>query len=133
MSAEQPQPRRLAYEYVVLRCVPRVDREEFLNVGVVLHCRMADFLQAACHVDPDRLRALAPSLDVDRVRDSLAFVEAVCAGHPSAGAPGAERLTQRFGFLRAPRSTVVQPGPVHGGVTTDPERELARLLARLVG
>jgi hypothetical protein len=128
VSGEQ----RWAYEYVVLRCVPRVDREEFVNVGVVLHCRMADFLQAACHVDEERLRALHPSLDVERVRESLAFVEAVCAGHPSAGAPGAERLTQRFGFLRAPRSTVVQPGPVHGGVTTDPQRDLAHLLARLV-
>nr|WP_237448287.1 DUF3037 domain-containing protein [Nocardioides flavescens] len=116
-----------------MRCVPRVDREEFLNVGVVLHCRMADFLAAQCHVDAARLHALDASLDVERVRESLAFVEAVCAGHPSAGAPGAERLTQRFGFLRAPRSTVIQPGPVHGGVTSDPGGELARLLGRLVG
>ena len=124
---------RLAYEYVVLRCVPRVDREEFLNVGVVLHCRMADFLSTGWHVDRDRLLSLDPRLDVDRVEESLAFIEAVCAGHPTAGAPGAEPLTQRFGFLRAPRSTVLQPGPVHGGVTADPGRQLERLLATLVG
>jgi DUF3037 family protein len=125
--------RRLAYEYVVLRCVPRVDREEFLNVGVVLHCRMADFLDVAWQVDADRLAVLDPRLDVDRVRESLGFVEAVCAGHPTAGAPGAERLTQRFGFLKAPRSTVLQPGPVHGGVTTDPARQLERLREQLIG
>ncbi|QIG43563.1 DUF3037 domain-containing protein [Nocardioides anomalus] len=124
---------RLAYEYVVLRCVPRVDREEFLNVGVVLHCQMADFLDLAWHVDADRLRALDPRVDVAQVEESLAFAHAVCAGHPTSGAAGAEPLRQRFGFLKAPRSTVLQPGPVHGGVTTDPARQLERLLEQLVG
>ena len=124
---------KLAYEYVVLRCVPRVDREEFVNVGVVLHCRMADFLDVAWHVDRERLLALDPLVDVDQVCESLAFVEAVCTGHPTAGAPAAEPLSQRFGFLTAPRSTVIQPGPVHGGVTTDPARQLERLLEQLVG
>jgi len=127
------QPAKLAYEYVVLRCVPRVDREEFVNVGVVLHCQMADFLEAAWHVDRERLLALDPRTDVDQVCESLAFVEAVCAGHPTGGAPAAEPLTQRFGFLKAPRSTVLQPGPVHGGVTSDPARQLERLLEQLVG
>jgi hypothetical protein len=131
MSAGSEQ--RLAYEYVVLRCVPRVDREEFLNVGVVLHCRMADFLDVAWHVDRERLLALDPRIDVDQVCESLAFVEAVCNGHPTGGAPAAEPITQRFGFLKAPRSTVLQPGPVHGGVTTDPARQLERLLEQLVG
>ncbi len=124
---------RLSYEYIVLRCVPRVDREEFLNVGVVLHCQSADFLKAVWHVDQDRLRSLDPRVDVDQVCESLAFVEAVCAGHPTAGGPGAVPLSQRFGFLKAPRSTVLQPGPVHGGVTTDPGRQLERLLEQLVG
>jgi len=124
---------RLAYEYVVLRCVPRVDREEFLNVGVVLHCQMADFLDAAWHVDRDRLFSLDPLIDVDQVSESMAFVEAVCHGHPTGGAPSAEPITQRFGFLKAPRSTVLQPGPVHGGVTSDPARQLERLLEQRVG
>jgi hypothetical protein len=124
---------RLSYEYVVLRCVPRVDREEFLNVGVVLHCQAADFLRAAWHVDRERLLSLDPRIDVDQVCESLAFVEAVCAGHPTAGGPGGVPLSQRFGFLKAPRSTVLQPGPVHGGVTADPGRQLERLLEQLVG
>jgi hypothetical protein len=123
----------MPYQYVVLRCVPRVDREEFLNVGVVLHCRMADFLDLAWHVDRARLLAFDARIDVDQVCESLSFVEAVCAGHPTAGAPAVEPLTQRFGFLTAPRSTVLQPGPVHGGVTMDPARQLERLLAQLVG
>jgi hypothetical protein len=122
-----------SYEYVVLRCVPRVDREEFLNVGVVLHCQATEFLAVAWHVDRDRLLSLDPRIDVDQVCESLAFVDAVCAGHPTAGAPGAAPLTQRFGFLKAPRSTVLQPGPVHGGVTADPPRQLEHLLHQLVG
>jgi hypothetical protein len=120
------------YQYVVLRCVPRVDREEFANVGVVLYCQQADFLAAACHVDEDRLRALAPGIDLDAVRHALAFVEGVCRGDASLGDPASADLGTRFGFLRAPRSTVVQPGPVHGGLTVDPAGDLSRLLEVLV-
>ena len=120
------------YQYVVLRCVPRVDREEFLNVGVVLHCQRADFLEARCHVDRDRLLAVAPEVDVDAVCSALAAVEAVCRGDASAGEAGRGSLGTRFGFVKAPRSTVVQPGPVHGGTTEDPARQLEHLLERLV-
>lgn len=123
---------RLAYQYVVIRCVPRVDREEFLNVGVVLYCQAADFLQAAWHVDPERLRALDPRLDVEQVCEALEFVEGVCAGDERGGSAAGKPLGQRFGFVKAPRSTVLQPGPVHGGVTTDPARQLERLLEQLV-
>ena len=122
----------MAFQYVVLRCVPRVDREEFLNVGVVLHCQQADFLEARCHVDTERLTAFAPDLDLDAVRSALATVEAVCRGDESAGAAGRTPLGTRFGFLSAPRSTVVQPGPIHGGLTTDPAGQLGHLLDRLV-
>ncbi|WP_435741592.1 DUF3037 domain-containing protein [Nocardioides sp. SYSU DS0663] len=124
---------RLAYQYVVLRCVPRVDREEFVNVGVVLYCQSADFLQASWHVDRDRLLALHPRLDVDQVCDALGFVEAVCTGEPRGGAASGHAAGQRFGFLKAPKSTVVQPGPVHGGLTTDPARQLEHLRQALVG
>jgi Protein of unknown function (DUF3037) len=124
---------KVAYEYVVLRCVPRVDREEFLNVGVVLHCQARDFLGAAWHVDRDRLRALDPQVDIDQVCEALEFVEGVCKGDERTGAPAGEPTSQRFGFLKAPRSTVLQPGPVHGGVTTDPARQLEHLLHKLVG
>lgn len=122
-----------AYQYVVLRCVPRADREEFVNVGVVLYCHSTDYLQCAWQVDPARLGALDALVDPAQLRSSLAFVDAVCDGAPQAGPAGAATTSQRFGFLKAPRSTVLQPGPVHGGITTDPARHLEHLLDRLVG
>jgi hypothetical protein len=121
------------YQYVVLRCVPRPDREEFVNVGVVLHCQGADFLDVQWHVDPDRLRALDPGLDLDRVCASLEFVEGICRGDARGGEAARQPLGQRFGFLKAPRSTVIQPGPVHGGMTADPARQVEHLRERLVG
>lgn len=121
------------YQYVVLRCVPRAEREEFVNVGVVVYCQATDFLEAAWHVDAERLGALDPRLDVDRVCDALTFVDGVCAGDDRGGAAAEQALGARFGFLKAPRSTVLRPGPVHGGVTTDPGRQLGHLLAALVG
>ena len=124
---------RLSYQYVVLRCVPRVDREEFVNVGVVLYCQATDFLDVAWRVDRDRLEAFAPGLDVDRVCEALDFVEGVCAGDERGGAAAQHVIGQRFGFLKAPRSTVLQPGPVHGGVTRDPARQLEHLVETLVG
>ena len=124
---------KLAYQYVVLRCVPRPDREEFLNVGVVLHCQAADFLDAVWNVDADRLRSLDSGIDVDRVREALAFVDGVCRGDGRGGEAARQSLGQRFGFIKAPRSTVLQPGPVHGGMTDDPARQLEHLRERLVG
>ena len=124
---------RLPYQYVVLRCVPRPDREEFLNVGVVLHCQAADCLDASWSVDADRLRALHAGIDVDQVCDALRFVDRVCRGDERGGEAARQSLGQRFGFLTAPRSTVLQPGPVHGGVTEDPARQLEHLRERLVG
>ncbi|GAA0975557.1 hypothetical protein ENKNEFLB_02915 [Nocardioides aquaticus] len=120
----------LSYQYVVLRCVPRADREEFVNVGVALYCQGADHLAAEGCIDAARLEALWPALDVERVLEAMAFVEAVAAGDPRAGAVAAQPLTQRFGYLKAPRSTVLQPGPVHGGTTTDPAATLTALVAR---
>lgn len=122
-----------AYQYVVLRCVPRPEREEFLNVGVVLYSQAEEFLSVAWHVDRERLAAFAPGLDLDRVCAALEFVDGVCAGDERGGAAASRSLSQRFGFLKAPKSTVLQPGPVHGGVTDDPARQLERLLTTLVG
>jgi hypothetical protein len=124
---------RTPYQYVVLRCVPRADREEFLNVGVVLYCEQAGFLDATHVVDAERLAALDPGLDPDRVRDALDVVAAVCRGEEAGGSAAGVALGRRFGFLTAPRSTVVRPGPVHGGVTDDPARTLDHLVDRLVG
>ena len=122
----------VGYQYVVLRCVPRVDRDEFVNVGVVLYSQAADYLDAAFAVDADRLRALWPEVDLDAVDAALETVCAVCRGEHAPGRPSIPRLGPRFGWLSAPRSTVVQPGPVHGGLTKDPAAELTRLLGRLV-
>jgi hypothetical protein len=129
MSAAGSMP----YQYVVLRCVPRVDREEFFNVGVVLYCEESAFLDVAWRVDRERLATLAPGIDLDLVRDALAFVEGVCAGDERGGAAAGEKAGTRFGFLKAPRSTVLQSSAVHGGMTGDPARQLEHLLERLVG
>ncbi len=123
----------IPYQYVVLRCVPRVDREEFLNVGVVLYCEAAGFLDVAWRIDRERLAALAPGLDLDAVCDALSFVEGVCAGDDRGGPAATEKAGTRFGFLKAPRSTVLQSSPVHGGMSDDPARQLDHLLERLVG
>jgi hypothetical protein len=124
---------KLSYQYVVLRCVPRVDREEFLNVGVVIYCQATDYLAVSWRVDRDRVAALYPELDVDQVCDALDFVDGVCAGDERGGAAATRPIGQRFGFLKAPKSTVLQPGPVHGGVTDDPVRQLEHLVEKLVG
>lgn len=132
MTAATPVP----YQYLVLRCVPRVDRQEFVNLGVVLYCQRLDFLSGACHLDEARALALDRDLDLAAVREALERIGAVCRGDDSAGLAGTVGLGARFGHLAAPRSTVVQPGPVHGGVLTDaspdPARVLDHMLAALV-
>jgi hypothetical protein len=120
------------FEYAVLRVVPRVERGEFINAGVVLYCQADSFLDARVYLDSDRLMALDPGTDLEAVRAHLEAVRSVCAGGPEAGSVGRLPLGERFGWLVAPRSTVVQPSPVHTGLTDDPEAELERLLSRMV-
>lgn len=126
MTARQP------FEYALLRVVPRVERGEAINGGVLLYCRALDFLCAETHLDPDRLRALDPKADVAAISRALASAADVCSGAPGSGPVGAEDLGKRFRWLTAPRSTVVQPGPVHTGLTTDPAADLERLMRQLV-
>jgi hypothetical protein len=123
------------FEYAVLRVVPRVDRGEAINVGVLVYCRPRHYLGARVDLDTDRLRALDPAADVDGIRQALAAIVTVCneaqtAGQ--AGQAGQQDIGRRFGWLTAPRSTVIQPGPVHTGLTIDPDAEADRLLRTLV-
>ena len=120
------------FEYAVLRVVPRVERGEFINAGVVLYCQAERFLGARTYLDPARLKALDPGADLEAVQAHLEAARSVCAGGPEAGAVGGLPIRERFGFLVAPRSTVVQPSPVHTGLTCDPQAELDRLLRTMV-
>lgn len=120
------------FEYALLRVVPRVERGEFVNAGVVLYCQEKRFLEAAIDLDPERLRALDPRLDPDAVRAHLEAAHRVCAGGPGAGPIGLLPPVQRFGWLVAPRSTIVQPGPVHTGLAEDPRGALDHLLKTMV-
>lgn len=120
---------RVVFEYALVRASPRVDRGECVNVGVVLYCQSRDFLAAQVHVAPDRLRLLDPAVDVDAVTGAATALQRTCAGE---GPAGQTSLGQRFRWLTAPRSTVVHAGPVHSGLTDDPELELTRLVDVLV-
>jgi Protein of unknown function (DUF3037) len=120
------------FEYALLRVVPRVERGEFINAGVVLYCQDTKFLDARIHLDPVRLRALDPHLDPETVQAHLEVARRVCEGGPEAGAVGLLPPGQRFGWLVAPRSTVVQPSPVHTGFADDPEEALEHLVRVMV-
>ena len=122
----------IPYQYVTLRVVPRVDREEFVNVGIVLFADAVNFLDAGCHVDARRLDALHPGLDLEAVTASLRVICEVCRGVTGRGLPDLPTPGRRFGWLAAPRSTVLQPGPRHGGLAADPAVELDVLMDRLV-
>jgi Protein of unknown function (DUF3037) len=120
------------FEYAVLRVVPRVERGECVNVGVVLFCRTRRFLDVRLEPDEARLLALAPDLDLAAVRRHLELIRLVCAGDPAAGPIARLPQPERFGWLVAPASTVVQPGPVHTALGADPAAALDRLLATMV-
>jgi Protein of unknown function (DUF3037) len=120
------------FEYAVLRVVPRVDRGEAINAGILIYCRPLRFLAARVELDADRLLALDPSADIEAVRQALAAIAAVCEESAAAGQAGQQDIGRRFRWLTAPRSTVVQPGPVHTGLTRDPAAEADRLLGTLV-
>jgi hypothetical protein len=117
------------YVYAIVQAVPRVERGERVNVGVILHCRPLDFLAVGVHLDPDRLRALDPDVDVDAVREALDGWARTCDG---AGPASDMRPGERFRWLTAPRSTILQSGPVHTGLTADPAADLDRLVNLLV-
>lgn len=121
-----------AFEYAVVRVVPDIERQEFLNVGVIVYCRGLDFLDARVELDDTRARALSPRLDLDLVRDHLEVIPRICRGDADAGPIARLELLERFRWLVSPRNTMVQTSPAHAGLCDDPQRWLERLLARLV-
>ncbi|MER6383694.1 DUF3037 domain-containing protein [Streptomyces sp. NPDC001250] len=123
---------RDVFEYALLRVVPRVERGECINAGVVVYCRAQAYVGARTHLDEARLLALDPEADVAGVRAALGAVERHCAGGEEAGQAARDDAGRRYRWVIAPRSTVVQPGPVHTGLTTDPAAETERLLDLLV-
>nr|WP_269329350.1 DUF3037 domain-containing protein [Kineosporia babensis] len=116
----------------MVRAVPRVERGEFVNVGVVLYSQHHEFLACTRDLVADRLHVLAPELDLSQLESVLLGFGSVCEGAPAAGLIRQQPLRARFGWLTAPRSTVVQTGPVHSGITSDPQAELAGLHRRHV-
>lgn len=121
-----------AYDYAVIRVVPRVERGEFINVGVILSCPARDFLEARLHLDRARLAALDAGADVELVEQHLAVIPLVCRGEPGAGPIGQLPVRQRFHWLVAPRSTIIQTSSVHSGLCEDPAAALAHLIERMV-
>ena len=122
---------RHPFEYAVLRVVPRVERGESMNAGVLVYCRALDYLGAAVRLDEARLRALDPGVDVAHVQAALGAIADTCTSAGDSPA-STEEIGRRFRWLTAPRSTVVQTGPVHTGLTADPAAETERLLRVLV-
>lgn len=125
-------PEKHLFEYAVIRVVPRVEREEFLNVGVILYCQSEGFLKAMTTLPEERLRVFAPTIDLAEINERLRAFERVCAGRQEGGLIGELPIAGRFRWLTATRSTVVQTSRVHPGLCIDAAETLSRLFAELV-
>ena len=125
-------PDKFRYDYAVVRVVPKVDREEFINAGVIVSCPELSFLEAIIKLSEARLLALDPNVDLDLVRKHLAAIPTICRGGDDAGSIGQLPQRQRFHWLVAPRSTVIQTSPVHTGRCADPAAALQHLVATMV-
>ncbi len=121
-----------AFDYAIVRVIPRVEREEFVNAGVIVHCYARDFLGARIELDEPRLLALAPDADLALIRRHLAVIPRICAGGLDAGPIGQLPQRERFQWLAAPRSTILQTSATHSGICEEPEAALERLLERVV-
>jgi hypothetical protein len=126
-------PARSAFEYAAIRVVPRVERGEFVNVGAVLYCRVRRYLDCRIRLDEARLLALDPALDLEALAEQLGHFPLVCAGGAQAGPIGELPQFERFRWLVAPRSTIIQPSPVNTGMCDDPAEALERLFAQIAG
>jgi len=125
-------PDKFRYDYAVVRVVPKVDREEFINAGVIVSCPDLSFLEARIKLNESRLLALDPGIDLDLVRNHLESIPTICRGGEEAGSIGQLPQRQRFHWLVAPRSTIIQTSPVHTGRCHDPANALQRLVETMV-
>jgi len=123
---------RDVFEYALVRVVPRIERGEMINAGVLVYCRAKGYVGARVHLDVARLRCLDPEVDVEGVRAALHGYTGVCTGGTDAGQAAGDDPGRRFRWLTAPRSTIVQPGPIPTGLPADPGAEADRLLELLV-
>lgn len=121
-----------SYDYAVIRVVPCVERGECINVGVILYCSTRRFLGALVYLDQQRLHALAPQLDVSTLQLQLEHLVQVCYGKKNSGPVGQLSQSERFNWLVAPRSTIIQTSPIHSGTSSDPQAALQSLLKKLV-
>lgn len=121
-----------SYDYAIVRVVPRVEREEFVNAGVIVSCPALEYLAARIELDEARLLALDPTVDLESVRENLASIPAICAGGSGSGPIGRLTPRERFHWLVAPRSTVIQTSSVHTGRCDEPTLVLERLLQKMV-
>lgn len=125
-------PSHFTYDYAIIRVVPKVEREEFINVGVIVSCGVKRFLDARIELDEARLLALDPTLDIEMIRDHLAVIPRICQGGAQAGAIGQLPHRERFHWLVAPRSTIIQTSKVHTGLCQDLQAVLEHLMNRMV-
>ena len=121
-------PDLCTYDYAIIRVVPKVEREEFINVGVIVSCPAQGYLEARVELDEKRLMAFDATLDIESVRPHLVSITAICEGGEQAGPIGQLSQRERFHWLTAPRSTIIQTSPVHSGHTTNPSSVLEHLL-----
>ncbi|MBI4214294.1 MAG: DUF3037 domain-containing protein [Chloroflexi bacterium] len=121
-----------SFDYAVIRLVPRAEREEFVNVGVILICRERAFLGARVALDKERIHTIAPALDLEEIERQLALIPLVCSGDPAGGEIAELPISERFQWLAAARSTPIQNSSVHSGLTEDPQEALDRLLETMV-
>ncbi len=121
------------YEYAVIRVVPRVEREEFVNVGIILFCKRTRYLGVRYHLNPDKIRALDPLADIQCLEESLNSLGLISKGDKKGGPIAKLDVPERFRWLTATRSTILQTSKVHPGLSVNPADTLSRLFDRLVG
>lgn len=121
-----------SFDYAIIRVVPRVEREEFINVGAVVFCRTKKYLAARIELNEKRLLAFFPEIDMEMIREHLEMIPKICEGGDVAGPIGKLSQSERFNWIVAPKSTMVQCSPVHSGVCSDAEGQLQRLIEKMV-